>query len=136
MENFRIAVKAFILKNNKVLLLKRRSNDVHKPGTWDIPGGRLEMGENPYDGLQREVNEETGLKVEIAMPLDIHHFVRDDGQKITMLIFLCKPLSNDIELSEEHEESSWIDVAEEKENIPEWLIPTMKNLEKVKTELI
>jgi 8-oxo-dGTP diphosphatase len=135
MENFRIAVKAFILKNNKVLLLKRRSSDVHKPGTWDIPGGRLEMGENPYDGLQREVSEETGLNVEIVMPLDVHHFVRDDGQKITMLIFLCKPLSNDIKLSEEHEESSWVDLGE-KENIPGWLTPTTKNLEKVKTELL
>jgi len=30
----------------------------HKPGTWDIPGGRLELGEDPFLGLKRETHEE------------------------------------------------------------------------------
>jgi len=58
--NFALAVKAFIIKDGKALLLKRRLNDEHKPGTWDIPGGRLEAGEDPISGLRREVKEEAG----------------------------------------------------------------------------
>ena len=55
MDKFRIAVKSFIMNSeNKLLLIKRRSNDVHKPGQWDIPGGRLELGEDPFLGLKRE----------------------------------------------------------------------------------
>src|SRR5690242_1955170 len=100
MTNFRIAVKAFIIKDDKLLLLKRRSNDVHKPGDWDIPGGRLELGEDPFLGLKRETKEETGLDITIQRPLDIHHFTRDDGQIITMLIFLCEPGAGEITLSE------------------------------------
>lgn len=79
--NFRIAVKAFIVKDQKALLIKRRPDDVHNPGKWDIPGGRLEPGENPLDGIKRECKEEVGFDIEVAMPLDIQNFTRDDGQK-------------------------------------------------------
>jgi len=37
----RITVKAFIINENKLLILKRRPNDVHFTGAWEIPGGRI-----------------------------------------------------------------------------------------------
>ena len=126
MDNFRNAVKAFIVKNNEVLLIRRRSNDVHKPGQWDIPGGRLELGEDPIAGLKREVLEEVGINVEIEMPIDIHHFTRDDGQKITMIIFWCKPLSTDIVLSEEHQEHKWVSL-ENASEFPQWMTTIREN---------
>ena len=40
--NHGIAVKSFIINsNNELLLIKRRSNDVHSPGQWDIPGAAV-----------------------------------------------------------------------------------------------
>jgi 8-oxo-dGTP diphosphatase len=125
--NFRVAVKAFITNNGKLLLLKRRSNDVHKPGVWDIPGGRLEVGEDPYEGLHRELKEEAGAEGQILLPIDVHHFVRDDGQKITMLIFLCKLNSEEVILSEEHEEYKWVDLSSERDQVPEWLNKTVES---------
>ena len=121
MTNFRIAVKAVILQGNNILLLKRRSNDVHKPNTWDIPGGRLNNGENPYEGLKRETKEETGLDIDIVIPIDVHHFIRDDEQKITMIIFVCKTKSKQILLSEEHQEYIWIDLFAQSNLFPEWM---------------
>ena len=49
--------------DNGRLLLARRA---HPPfeGFWDIPGGFLNEGEDPLDGLRRELKEETGLKIE------------------------------------------------------------------------
>jgi ADP-ribose pyrophosphatase YjhB (NUDIX family) len=48
------------------VLLVRRANEPFK-GRWDIPGGFLDEGEHPLDGVRRELAEETGLEVE---PLD------------------------------------------------------------------
>ena len=45
------------------LLLARRAIEPFK-GRWDTPGGFLEEGEHPLDGLRRELREETGLEVE------------------------------------------------------------------------
>jgi 8-oxo-dGTP diphosphatase len=49
--------------DNGFVLLARRA---HPPfqGFWDIPGGFLDEGEDPLDGLRRELREETGLEVE------------------------------------------------------------------------
>ena len=58
MNNFSVAAKSFVVKDNKLLVLQRRLNDVQKPGIWEIPGGRLDPGENPVEGLQREIKEE------------------------------------------------------------------------------
>ena len=45
------------------MLLGRRAHDPGA-GLWDLPGGFLEEGEAPLEGLRREVLEETGLEVE------------------------------------------------------------------------
>jgi len=134
MINFRIAVKSFIINNeNKLLLLKRRSNNVHKPGAWDIPGGRLELGEDPFLGLKRETKEETNLDIEIISPINVQHFTRDDDQKITMLIFLCKPSHNNLKISEEHIEYSWVNL-NQKETIPSWLNEPCRNFQRYFSE--
>lgn len=127
---FANAVKAFIVKDNKVLLIKRRADDVHRPGEWDTPGGRLEWGENPFLGLKREINEETKLKVEIIMPTGVHYFTREDGQKIHLTIFWCHLLTQKITLSHEHVEYRWVDLNSPKSYFPDWL---HKDIETFKT---
>jgi len=86
----RNAAKAFIINDGKLLLIKRRPTDVQTPNIWEGPGGRLEIGEDPILGLKREVREEVGLDIEVVMPFSVKHFNRDDGQTITLTIFLCK----------------------------------------------
>jgi len=108
MEPFAIAVKAFIVHDEKILTIRRRSNDPHKPGVWDIPGGRLDPGEDTFAGLLREAREEVGLSIKIEFPLRVHSFTRDDGQQITMIVFLCTTENPKVTLSEEHSDARWM----------------------------
>ncbi|PIN76395.1 DNA mismatch repair protein MutT [Candidatus Woesearchaeota archaeon CG10_big_fil_rev_8_21_14_0_10_36_11] len=117
MDNFRVAAKSFIVNDGKLLIVKRRSNDVMKPSMWEIPGGRLELGENPFDGVKRETHEETGLDINVLHPMSVRHFTRSDNQTITMLVFLCKALNDTVTLSEEHTAYEWVDMSQAKDKL-------------------
>jgi 8-oxo-dGTP diphosphatase len=54
---------AVIVEGEQVMLVRRAVEP--RRGFWDLPGGFLEQGEHPADGLKREVREETGLEIEI-----------------------------------------------------------------------
>lgn len=126
--NFRISAKSFIIDgDDRVLVLKRSDSDVHKAGIWEIPGGRLDLGENPFEGLKRETKEETGLDIEVFEPLAIKHFTREDNQVITMIVFLCKALKGKIKLSKEHTEYEWIDVRNAKKKLNPFFHPEIDN---------
>lgn len=120
MERFRIAAKSFVIKDNKLLVLKRASNDVQMPDIWEIPGGRLELGEDPHEGIKRETKEETGIDIEVLNPINVRHFNRDDGQTITMLIFLCKALNDNVKISKEHSDFEWLPLDNCKEKLTDF----------------
>jgi ADP-ribose pyrophosphatase YjhB (NUDIX family) len=54
---------ALVVDDEGRVLLARRAGEPFK-GRWDIPGGFLDEGEHPLDGMRRELREETGLDVE------------------------------------------------------------------------
>lgn len=58
----RKAVRCFLIKNSKVVVTKYKSGN-KKEGYYDIPGGKIEEGENPEQTAIREMKEETGLEV-------------------------------------------------------------------------
>lgn len=57
----KVGVGVILVKDNKVLLLKRKN--AHGEGTWSFPGGHLEFNEEFEDCVAREVEEETGIAV-------------------------------------------------------------------------
>jgi len=61
MSKFEVGVHAVIFDDQeRILLGHRRDMDL-----WDLPGGGLEPGELPTEGVIRETEEETGLDVEV-----------------------------------------------------------------------
>jgi 8-oxo-dGTP diphosphatase len=59
-----LAVSAAIFRDDKILLVRRARSPAK--GFYSLPGGRVEFGESLHAALQREVAEETGLKIEIV----------------------------------------------------------------------
>jgi ADP-ribose pyrophosphatase YjhB (NUDIX family) len=64
------AVEGVLERDGRVLLSKRGIEP--RRGYWDLPGGFLEEGEEPLEGLAREFREETGLEVEAIEWLGTH----------------------------------------------------------------
>jgi 8-oxo-dGTP pyrophosphatase MutT (NUDIX family) len=67
----RLAVYALIRRPGEVLLT-RISGRGHLPGAWTLPGGGIQHGERPADGLVREVAEECGVTCTVGELLDVH----------------------------------------------------------------
>jgi 8-oxo-dGTP pyrophosphatase MutT (NUDIX family)/GNAT superfamily N-acetyltransferase len=61
---FPVSVKGVLFEEDRVALLE------NERGTWELPGGRLEPGEDPATCLAREVAEELGVEVAIEAILD------------------------------------------------------------------
>jgi 8-oxo-dGTP diphosphatase len=59
---------------NGRILVGKRPDHVHQGGLWEFPGGKLEPGESPEQGLARELAEELGIQVRTSRPLiRVHH---------------------------------------------------------------
>jgi 8-oxo-dGTP diphosphatase len=59
-----LAVSAAIFRDGKVLLVRRARSPAK--GFYSLPGGRVEFGESLHQALKREVDEETGLAIDIV----------------------------------------------------------------------
>ncbi len=101
----RVAVIGYVFDGQQFLLLKRAT----APFLWAPPGGRLEINEDPRQGVIREVREETGLTVEIVGMVDTWFHQWYDGMLLS-LDYVVHPLSHTVQLSEEHHEFRWMDL--------------------------
>ena len=72
-----VAGKAIIRKDSEILLLQRSSKSGFDPGLWELPGGKIDYGENLVEALEREVKEEVGLVIKIGRPFKTWHFYKD-----------------------------------------------------------
>lgn len=96
-----VTIKGIIIKENKVLLLKRSRPSSDGLGEWELPGGGLEYGESPTKTLLREVKEETGLDIMILKPTYTFTAIRDHYQTIG-IGFLCTTNQEHVVISKEH----------------------------------
>ncbi|MFQ5914221.1 MAG: NUDIX hydrolase [Nitrospinota bacterium] len=108
-----VGVGAFIFKENgnEVLVVSRGVPP--KVGVWSVPGGAVEIGEGLEDALRREVEEETGLEVEIlecAAVLD--RIYRDEFNRVqyhyVLIDYLCDYVSGEAEARSDISAARWV----------------------------
>lgn len=109
--NFRIAVSALIFQEEKILLALRR--DI---GWWNLPGGGMEIGETVEEAVYREVEEETGLKIEVEQLVGIYS--KPQKQEI-VLTFRCHVIGGTLIETEESSECRYFAITA----LPDKILP-------------
>ena len=71
---------------------------------WNLPGGRVEPSESPWDAVLREVSEEVGLIVRVDRLLGVYSV---PARADLVLNFLCVPVGGAIRLSDEADAIQW-----------------------------
>lgn len=106
----RTVVTGFIYKDGKVLVVRRSEKEAFLPGVYELPGGKLNFGEGPIDGLRREIREEVGLEIEPKQPFFVFSYVTGSGTKYTVeIVFLAEVVgASDPKLSAAHDTFAWI----------------------------
>jgi ADP-ribose pyrophosphatase YjhB (NUDIX family) len=112
MPEVRAAMKAVIMHEGKFLVMRHILQDGST--WWDVSGGKVDHGEAPLDTLHREVQEETGLEIEVIRPLGVWWFIRKSDQlQIVCTTFVCKPKNTEVDLTknpgqENIQEYKWV----------------------------
>lgn len=106
--------------DGRILVLEHTYRHVRP---WGLPGGWLKRGEAPYEGLAREIMEETGLTVRVEELLG----AEINQPRVLDLIYRCRVLSGTYGPTAETRRARWVAPSE----LPPLLIPQERMLQQV-----
>ena len=114
----RVAVGALVIKAGAVLLVKR--GKAPSDGKWAIPGGSVELGETLQQAAEREIFEETGIRIRAAEPVYTFDFIersRHGSVRFHYVIIdlAAEYLSGKIKPGDDADQAAWIPFAELKD---------------------
>lgn len=106
-----LAVGAVVFKDDKILLVKR--GNAPAENMWAIPGGKVELGETLKEAAQRELLEETGIRIKAGDPVYSFEVIqRNESGKILFHYFIvdleAQYLSGDIKPADDAKDAAWI----------------------------
>lgn len=104
---FPVSVKGVVIRSERVVLVRNRRDE------WELPGGKLELGEDPERCVAREIAEELGLAVAAVAPIDAWVYSLAEDTHVLVLSYGCAERSaRDAVLSDEHVELAWVALAD------------------------
>ncbi len=107
-----VAVAAVIVREGKVLAMRRSLTKDAGPGLWETLSGRVMFGEEPLDAVKREIAEECGLEVKLEpRPFTAYQASRLD-KPMMLLIYKAAYQAGEVVLSEEHDAYDWLTAKE------------------------
>ena len=103
-----LAVSGAIFRDGKVLLVRRSRSPGN--GFYSFPGGRVEFGESLETALHREVDEETGLRIEILEFAGWREVLpaAGGGGHYLIMSFAARWTAREPVLNDEHDDFMWI----------------------------
>lgn len=100
-------VAALIENDNKILLAKRSTGDINVLGKWEFPGGKVELDENEFDAIEREIKEEFELTIK-AREFITNNVCEYPTKIVDLRLYKCDYVSGGFNLHD-HSEYKWVD---------------------------
>ncbi len=111
-----ISVRAIIRQDEKTLLLKRANGRESILGKFELPGGKLEYGEQPEDALRRYLKDDAGLTMQAAQLFDVLTYIDHDDRDIqyTFILYLVSLAGGGakVTVSANYSEYAWNKIAD------------------------
>lgn len=89
MSFMRLGTRIAVINGDNEILLSKRGDF----GLWALPGGRVDSGELLHESAIREVQEETGLIVEIERPIGLYY---QQGRSRMNILYRAKPVGGEL----------------------------------------
>lgn len=90
----KIAQKVIVVNDNKVLLMQ---DPREKKEIWELPGGRMNVDEDPKVAIQREFEEELGTQIEVGSVVHMEQFIQGSENARAFVIVYEATLVNPAE---------------------------------------
>ena len=104
----RESVSSVLLKDGKVLMLKRPEGCHSFPGIWSLVAGSIEPGESPEEAAGREIMEETAIEVGAPDAALDPIYVREGRTLWKVYPFAYRVKDAEPVLNEENEDFRWV----------------------------
>jgi 8-oxo-dGTP diphosphatase len=111
MKEHKIVVGGIVLEDGELPIVREKHS--HIEDKWNLPVGGLEGNETLEEGAKREMEEETGLEVEINGLIGVYQNPeRPSGQNAVKFIFKASRKSGELSCPNELKENKWISIEE------------------------
>lgn len=107
-----VTIDAIVIKNNKILLVKRAKSKLLEGGKYALPGGHLDRDENTSQGILRELREETGCEgkiISLFRIIDKPDRKGEDRQNVDF-VYLVEADRQKSKPDDESSEVKWFDL--------------------------
>jgi 8-oxo-dGTP diphosphatase len=102
-----VVVTAAVIERDGKVLVARRKEGLVAAGLWEFPGGKVEEGEDPRRGLERELREELGVEARAGALVCSVPF-EGTLKSFELVVFRTELLSGDFEPTD-HDELRWLE---------------------------